>query len=113
MSFDLSGITIAQVIIVTLVLTFLDFIGGVLPAVISRTFSAALVAAFLETHVLKRVFPIVGLLLISTSLGATTSAGQAVWALAILGVATYLAETVKSLSASLPSPSAARTDDSA
>ena len=113
MTFDLSHITITQLVILTLVLTLIDFVGGVLPALIKGAFDPALGATFLDTHILKRVFPIVGLVLIAQTLGPTTDAGKLVWGMALVGVTTYLVETVASLSGNLPSAGAAKTDDSA
>lgn len=104
--FDLSHITAAQVVVVALALTAVDFVGAVLPALIASLthtgtgLDPAVIAQFLDTHVLKRVFPIFGLLLISATLPAPAS--DAVFVIAIAGLAAYLAETVASVASNLP-----------
>jgi hypothetical protein len=103
---DLTALTIAQLLGVLLVTAAIDTLSGIFGSIQAGTFDVNVVANFLETHVLKRVFPILGLGAISQALG-TSGPGAAVWALALLGLGAYVAETVASISSNInPTPTA-------
>ena len=102
MNIDLSQITLLQLLIITAAVAVVDTLSGIVGAVSAHTFSIDVVAQFLQTHVLQLIFPIVGLAFLSQTLGSGTGApGAAVWALAIGGLAAYIAETVASISSNL------------
>lgn len=106
MNVDLSGITLLQLLLITAAVAALDTLSGIFGAISAKTFSWDVVANFLQTHVLQRVFPILGLAFLSQTLGSGTS-GAALWGLALAGLAAYVAETVASISSNLsPAPAA-------
>lgn len=103
MSIDLNGITWSQMLLITLVVAAVDTLSGIFGAIAKGTFSLSVVADYIRTHVLQRVFPIVGLSFISQTLPGTT--GTAVWAVCLLSLAAYVAETISSVSTNVgPAP---------
>lgn len=106
MNIDLSQLTLLQLLGVLLVTAAIDTLSGIFGAISNKTFSWSVVAEFLTTHVLRRVFPILGLGFLAQSLG-TEQAGAAIWGLALVGLAAYVAETVASVSSNLGTPSQA------
>ena len=100
MSIDLSALTLLQLLGVLLVTAAIDTLSGVFGALSAGTFSWSVVASFLQSHVLARVFPILGLGFLAQTLG-TDQAGAAIWGVALLGLAAYVAETVASISSNL------------
>ena len=105
MNIDLTGITWGQMLLVTLTVAAVDTLSGIFSAIGNKTFSWGVVAEYLTTHVLRRVFPIVGLSFLSQTLPGTT--GQAVWGICLVSLAAYVAETVASVSSNLGTPSQA------
>ena len=86
-----SGIAVYGV----LVLAFVDFALGVMAAIRDKTFTLDVVAAYLRSHVVGRVFPIT-LLLAAGYFGNQ----DALTALGLVSAAAYLAETIGSISTS-------------
>lgn len=97
---DLTHLTIAQLVIVLVVVAAVDTASGILGSISAGSFSVAYVATFLESHVLKRIAPIIGLAIISFSLG--DPAGAAVFATALAGLVAYVTETIASVAGNLP-----------
>lgn len=108
MNVDLSNLTQLQLLGVLLVVAVLDTLSGIFGAISAHTFSVSVVADYLESHVLKRVFPIFGLGFLGQTLG-TGQAGAAIWGLALVSLAAYVAETVASIQSNLSTPSPAPT----
>ena len=106
MNIDLSNLTQLQLLAVLLVTAAIDTLSGIFGAIGNHTFSLSVVADFLESHVLKRVFPILGLGFLGQTLGSGQS-GAAIWASALLGLAAYVAETIVSVQSNLTAPSPA------
>jgi hypothetical protein len=106
MSFDLTHLTLLQLLGVLLVTAAIDTLSGIFGALDAKpsTFSWGVVANFLQTHVLARVFPILGLGFLAQTLGVDQS-GAAIWGAALLGLAAYIAETVSSVSSNVGVPS--------
>jgi hypothetical protein len=99
---DLSNITLYQLLLVTLAVAALDTLSGIFGAIQHGTFTLDLVAEYLKSHVLERVFPIIGLALLSQTI---PGAGASIWAIALVGLGTYIAETVASVSSNItPAP---------
>ena len=93
-SIDLSAITPIQLAVFALVVALIDFLGGVLAALVSRTFDPARIAEVLGRHILLRLFPIYGLAVLGLTVPVFFEA-------AIGGLVIYVLETAKSLQASL------------
>ena len=93
---DLSSLTFAQVATLALILAVADTIWNIVTALAAKTFSAAAVAQFLETHVLLRIVPILLLAGLGSGLfGLPTISAFFDASIAALGA--YLVETVGSL----------------
>jgi hypothetical protein len=98
---DLTALTISQLAVLLSLVTIIDVAGGLLDAARAGTLSAQYIAVFLDSHVLKRVFPIIGLALISKTLGEGPD-GATLWTLALGGLVAYVLETIRSLALNLP-----------
>lgn len=101
MNIDLTHLSLLQLLIVLLITAAVDTLTGIVGAVMSHTFTVDLVATYLETHVLKRVFPILGVGFLAQSLGGPEGAGAVIWAGALLSLGAYVAETVASVQTNL------------
>jgi small basic protein len=104
MNIDLTALTVFQLACVLVVVAAIDTLSGIVGAIQAKTFTVSVLADYLESHVLKRVFPILGLAFIGQTLGGPNGAGAAIWATALLSLAAYIAETVASVSGNLSPP---------
>lgn len=104
--------TLQLLFIVCLLLAAADFLVGAVAALRSHTFSVDYVAVWIDTHLLKRVFPIVILASVAASLTAALTgfpdadatakfalgaAGTTAWGVSLAAFATYAIESLKSL----------------
>jgi hypothetical protein len=105
---DLSSISTAlnslsweQFAVLALAVSVVDWVGAVLAAVAPPVnyFSFTEAVRVLETHVLKRVFPLAGLAFIAQAIPAGDPR-TLVWGLATGALGLYVAETVRSLQSS-------------
>lgn len=95
---DLTSLTLVQVIGLTALITFLDFIGSVLFAAAKGKFDLAYIAVWLQSHVPTRIFPILGLALVGQGVPALNiPAIPFAFGLALTGLTAYALETVASL----------------
>lgn len=101
MNLDFTALTIVQVVSLAIVLAVIDTLGAIALSVIQGKFSLGAVAIWLESHVLKRVFPILALAAIGHGLtfGGTEflPAIPFAFGLAVAGLAAYAVETIASL----------------
>lgn len=98
---DLTHLTLLQAGTVLVVTTLVDVISAYVLAVIHGNFSPGVVALWLQSHTLRRVFPIFGLAALGhgiPSLGVPEIGP--LWALAIAGLGGYIVETATSVYAS-------------
>ena len=101
MDIDLTHLTLTQVFTLSATVAVLDTLAAMALAVTQGVFSLGAVAIWLQSHVLKRVFPILALAV----LGSGFTAGETVilpaippaFGLAILGLTAYVLETVASI----------------
>lgn len=103
MNIDLSALTLQQFAILLLAVAAVDFATGVYSALHSGSFSWAAVADVLETHVLKRVIPILAPVALSLSLPAGQT-HDVLWSTALAATALYLTETISSITDNLKTP---------
>lgn len=98
MDLDFNNLTLVQIVIALFAIASLDWVAGVGVAVKNGTFNVDYVANFLSSHILARVIPL--------SFAAAVGKGipqvglepiLAIWAIFLLGAATYVAETVSSI----------------
>ncbi|MHB8398594.1 MAG: hypothetical protein ACYDCI_06625 [Candidatus Limnocylindrales bacterium] len=101
MTVNLAGLTLAQVILVAAITMGVDIATGILGALrdTPSTFSWAFLANFLESHVLARIIPIAGLVFIGQTIGGSEGAG--LFGLGLVGLASYVAQTVVSVGANI------------
>lgn len=99
MDFDLTTLTITQVVSLTVVVTVIDVAAAIVLAMTKGTFSLAYVALWLQSHVAPRVFPIFALAWLGHGVPAfDVPAIPPLFGLAIGGLTAYVLETVKSVS---------------
>lgn len=98
MDIDLTALTITQVFTLTAVVAVLDVLSAMALAVVQGKFSLGAVAVWLQSHVLKRVFPILALAVIGHGIpAADVPAIGPAFALALAGLTAYVLETVASI----------------
>jgi hypothetical protein len=98
LNIDFSNLTVAQFAFYLLIVTALDVGGSTVLAVIHGKFSLAYVAVWIQSHVLRRVFPIIGLAILGHGVSQIgVDQIPAVWTAALVALAAYFLETVKSL----------------
>lgn len=98
MDINLDNITLAQGAFFLVAVTFLDVAAAMLLAAAKGAFSLAYVAVWLQSHTLKRVFPIFALAVLGHGVDPIgIPAIPAFWAMAVAGLAAYILETVKSI----------------
>ena len=113
MDIDLTALTLYQVFGLLALLALLDVAGSIALAVVKGTFSLGAVAIWLQSHVLRRAFPIFGLAVIGH--GVPTFDIPAIapaFALALAGLAAYALETIASLRDSFGGDTAPPSDTS-
>ena len=98
---DLNNLTLVQVFSTLALVAAFDVLGSIALAVMQGKFSLGAVAVWLQSHVLRRTFPIFALAVVGH--GITVGADVFVpaippaFALALAGLAAYILETVASL----------------
>jgi hypothetical protein len=101
MNIDINDITLAQGALLLCLVTAIDVLGSMAIAAMQGKFSLAYVAIWIQSHTLRRVFPIFGLAVLGHGLSSGETAFlpaiPVFWAMAVAGLAAYLLETVKSL----------------
>jgi hypothetical protein len=110
---DLSALTLVQVFGLLAVVTVIDVVGAMVLALIHRTFDLAYVAVWIESHTLKRAFPIFSLAVLGNGIAqlGIPPIGPA-YAMALAALAAYVLETVASLRDSFSDTPALPTDTS-
>jgi len=101
MDINLSAITLQQAFALLTVITLIDVAGAYLLAVIHGNFSLGVVALWLQSHTIRRVFPIFALAVLghgAPQIGLPEI--PAAWAMAVVGLTAYVVETVASIAAS-------------
>ena len=98
MDLDLNALTLQQASVVLIIVTALDVAAAYVLSAIHGNFSLGAVALWLQSHTLRRVFPIFALAVIGHGIPALDiPAIGPFWGLALAGLATYALETVKSI----------------
>lgn len=98
MDIDLSALTLEQVFGLLVVITAFDVVGSILAAIVQGKFNAAFVALWVQSHVLKRQFPIFALAVIGHGIPQLgVPAIEPAYLAALAGLAAYVVETIKSL----------------
>jgi len=98
---DLNSLTLVQVFGLLALVAAFDVLGSMALAVVQGKFSLGAVAIWLQSHVLRRSFPIFALAVIGHGISAggteIVPAIPPAFALALAGLAAYVLETVASL----------------
>lgn len=98
MDLDLSALTLAQVFGLLALVAAIDVLGSIALAIVGGKFDLGAVAIWIQSHVLRRVFPIFGLAMVGNGIpqldipSIPFAAG-----LAIAALAAYVLETIASL----------------
>ena len=98
MPIDLNSLTIVQVFTLAALVAAIDTLGSIALSITQNKFSLGAVAIWLQSHVLKRVFPILALAVIGNGvppLGVPSI--PPAFALALAGLAAYVLETIASI----------------
>ncbi len=98
---DLTDLTLTQIFGLLAIIAAFDVIGSMGLSIVQGKFSLGAVAVWIQSHVLKRVLPIFTLAVLGHGLDiGTTNVVPPIdpaWALALAGLAAYVAETIASL----------------
>lgn len=98
---DLTNLTLTQVFGLLALIAAFDVVGSIGLSIVQGKFSLGAVATWIQSHVLKRVLPIFTLAVLGHGLDiGTTNVIPPIdpaWALALAGLAAYVAETIASL----------------
>jgi hypothetical protein len=108
---DLGVLTFTQLLGLTALVTVIDVVGAIALAVTQGKFDLAYVAAWLQSHTVKRVFPIFGLAVLGIGIGTDGSITPPIpllFGLAQAGLLAYLLETVASLRSNFANAAAVR-----
>lgn len=104
MDIDFTALTLAQAGVALVVITALDVGAAYALAVIHGNFSLGVVAVWVQSHVIRRVFPIIALFALGHGISVGDSvflpAIPALWAAGLVALAAYALETIKSITAS-------------
>lgn len=95
---DLNALTLVQAAVVLTIVTLLDVAAAYVLAITHGNFSLAVVALWIQSHTLKRVFPIFALAVIGhgiPQLGIEPIGPF--WLMGLAGLAAYALETIKSI----------------
>jgi len=98
---DFTDLSIVQVVSLAIVLAVIDTLGAIVLSVIQGKFSLGAVAIWLQSHVLRRVFPILALAVVGQGVTingtAFLPAIPFAFGLSIAGLTAYAVETIASL----------------
>lgn len=101
MNVDLSALTLTQAFATLAVVAAFDVLGSIALSVIQGKFSLGAVATWIQSHVLKRVFPIFAMAVLGHGIAANGTvfvpAIEPAWLVAIAALAAYVLETVASI----------------
>ena len=98
MDIDLTALTLWQVFGLLTLVAFLDVAGSMALAVVKGTFSLGAVAIWIQSHVLKRVFPIFALAVLGKGIPTfDVPPIEIAFGLALTALAAYVLETIASL----------------
>ena len=98
MSLDLTALTLWQVFGLLTVVAALDVLGSTALAIVKGTFSLGAVAIWIQSHVLRRVFPIFGLAVLGHGIPQLdVPAIDIAFGLALAALAAYTLEMIASL----------------
>jgi hypothetical protein len=103
MDINLEALTLTQVFGLLAIITLFDVVGSIIMSIVRKEFSFSYVAVWLQSHTLRRVFPIFALAVIGHGVGEGTivPAIAPAFAMALAGLLAYVLETIKSLADSL------------
>jgi len=94
---DLNNLTLIQVFSTLALVAAIDVVAAIALSIVQGKFSLGAVAIWLQSHVLRRAFPIFALAVIGAGFGDFVPAIPPAFALALAGLAAYILETVASL----------------
>jgi hypothetical protein len=95
---DLNNLTLVQVFGLLALIAAFDVLGSIALAIVQGKFSLGAVAIWLQSHTLRRAFPIFALAVIGKGVPPLSIPEIApAFAVAIAGLAAYILETVASL----------------
>ncbi len=98
---DLNNFTLVQVFSTLAIIAAFDVLAAIALSIVQGKFSLGAVAIWLQSHVLRRAFPIFALAVIGTGIivndVAYVPAIPPAFALALAGLAAYIRETVASV----------------
>lgn len=99
---DLANLTLAQVFALLAVIAAFDVLTAIVASIVQGVFSLGAVAIWLQSHTLKRAFPIFALAVIGHGIPVldVPPIGPA-YVVALAGLGAYVLETVASIRASL------------
>jgi len=113
MDLDLTALTLWQVFGLLTLVALLDVAGSMALAVVKHTFSLGAVAIWVQSHVLRRVFPIFGLAVLGHGVPElSVPAIDIAFGLALVALTAYVLETIASLRDSFGGDTAPPTDTS-
>lgn len=98
MTFDLTNLTITQVITLAVVLAVIDTLAAIVLAITRSQFELGFIGIWITSHVVKRIFPIFVLALLGNGVPAAGLVPIPIlFGLAVTALAAYLGETVASV----------------
>ena len=98
MDIDLTALTLWQVFGLLTLVAMLDLGGSVALSIVRGTFSLGAVAIWVQSHVLRRVFPIFGLAVLGNGIPALDIPELDIaFGLSIVALTAYVLETIASL----------------
>lgn len=103
MNIDLGNLTFGQFFAALLIVALIDWAFAVASAVANGSFTLALIADVIRSHVLMRVFPIAATAFIALAVPQAQSAHDVIWLAAVGMLALYMAQTLGSIAASVQS----------
>jgi len=113
MNLDFSTLTLPEIFGLLFLIALVDVAGSIALAIVGRTFDLGAVAIWLQSHVLKRAFPIFALAVLGNGIPTLNIPAIApAFAMALAGLAAYALETIASLRTSFGGDTAPPTDTS-
>jgi hypothetical protein len=98
MEIDLTGLTLWQVFGFLTLVALIDIAGSIALALVKGTFNLGSIAVWIQSHVLRRVFPIFGLAVIGHGIPQLNiPAIDIAFGMALAALAAYALETIASL----------------
>ena len=94
---DFANLTLLEVVSTLVLITAVDVVTAIVLAIIRGDFSLAYVAVWLQSHTVKRAFPIFALGLVGVGVPGIVPEIPLAFGAALAGLAAYAGETIKSL----------------